>query len=77
MTHSDLLAARTKPGAAFSLRQLVPTLVFDVALPILVFFVLTSHGVVTPRRAHGSSWQGCPHSEQRNRLERDLRLCPF
>ena len=45
MTHSDLLAARPKPGAEVSLRQLVPTLVLDVPLPILVFFVLTSHGV--------------------------------
>jgi hypothetical protein len=45
ITNSDLLAAEPRPAVDISLRQVLPSLVFDVALPILVFFVLTSHGV--------------------------------
>jgi hypothetical protein len=45
MTHSDLSAASTKSHVDVSVRQVVPPLVFDLALPMLTFFVLTSHGV--------------------------------
>jgi hypothetical protein len=45
MTTSDLSPARAEPGVNISVRQLLPSLVFDLALPILVFFLLTSHGV--------------------------------
>jgi hypothetical protein len=45
ITNSDQLAAGPRPAVDISLRQVLPSLVFDVALPILVFFVLTSHGV--------------------------------
>lgn len=45
MTISDLSPARAEPGADISVRQLLPSLVFDLALPILVFLVLTSYGV--------------------------------
>jgi hypothetical protein len=46
ITHSGLLAARAEPAAVdIGFRQLLPSLVFDLALPILAFFVLTGYGV--------------------------------
>src|SRR5262245_18195397 len=41
------LAINPEPIGRFSLTQMLPTLVFDVALPILAFNVLTSYGVPT------------------------------
>jgi len=43
MTHSDLSPAKIEPGV--SLGQVLPSLVFDLALPVLTFFVLTGFGV--------------------------------
>lgn len=45
MTHSELLPARAKPAADISLRQVLPSLVCDLAMPMLTFFVLTGCGV--------------------------------
>jgi hypothetical protein len=43
MTHSDLSPAKIEPGV--SIAQVLPSLVFDLALPVLTFFVLTGFGV--------------------------------
>jgi intracellular septation protein A len=44
---ADRLALNPEPARSFNFKQLLPTLVFDVALPILAFNVLTSYGVST------------------------------
>jgi hypothetical protein len=44
---ADPSAARPTPARRFSFRQMLPTLVFDVVLPIVIFNVLTRHGVST------------------------------
>ena len=36
---------RQKPAGGFSFKQMLPTLVFDVAMPIVAFNVLTGYGV--------------------------------
>ena len=41
------LAINPEPVGRFSFTQMLPTLVFDVAMPILAFNVLTSYGVST------------------------------
>jgi hypothetical protein len=43
MTHSDLSPAKIEPGV--SIAQVLPSLVFDLALPVLTFFVLTGFGL--------------------------------
>ena len=43
MTHSDLSPAKIEPGV--SVGQVLPPLVFDLALPVLTYFVLTGFGV--------------------------------
>jgi intracellular septation protein A len=45
MTNSDLLVARSEPDVNIGFGRLLPSLVFDLALPIVVFFVLTRYGV--------------------------------
>jgi hypothetical protein len=37
-----------EPGGEFSFTQMIPTLVFDVAMPIVAFNVLVHYGVSTP-----------------------------
>jgi hypothetical protein len=44
MTSSDLSAARAQPNVGINVRQVLPSLVFDLALPMLTFFVLTGFG---------------------------------
>ena len=44
---SDPLAVEPEPGGEFSFRQMIPTLVVDVAMPIVTFNLLTSYGVST------------------------------
>jgi intracellular septation protein A len=41
------LAINPEPAGGFSFTQMLPTLVFDVVMPILAFNVLTSYGVST------------------------------
>jgi intracellular septation protein A len=43
----DRLAINPEPAGGFSFTQMLPTLVFDVAMPILAFNALTSYGVST------------------------------
>jgi hypothetical protein len=43
MSHSDLSAAKIEPD--IKIGQVAPSLVFDLALPVLTFFVLTGFGV--------------------------------
>jgi len=43
----DPLAVDPEPGGRFDFRRMLPTLVFDVALPIVAFNVLTRSGVST------------------------------
>jgi hypothetical protein len=43
MTRSDLSPAKIEPGV--SVGQVLPPLVFDLALPVLTYFVLTGFGV--------------------------------
>lgn len=43
----DPLAVNPEPAGGFSFKQMLPTLLFDVAMPIIVFYVLSSHGVST------------------------------
>jgi intracellular septation protein A len=43
----DPLATNPEPAGGFSFKQMLPTLVFDVAMPIVVFSVLTSYSVST------------------------------
>jgi intracellular septation protein A len=42
-----LAASNPEPTGSFSFVQMLPTLIFDVAMPILAFNVLTRHGVST------------------------------
>jgi intracellular septation protein A len=44
---SEPLEFHPEPARNFGLRQLLPTLVFDVALPVIVFNLLARHGVET------------------------------
>ncbi len=44
---ADPLASNPEPVGGFTFTQMLPTLVFDVALPILAFNVLSSYGVST------------------------------
>jgi intracellular septation protein A len=44
---ADPSAARPEPARRFSFRQVLPALVFDVALPIVIFNVLSRCGVST------------------------------
>ena len=44
---ADPLAINPEPAGDFSFIQMLPTLVFDVAMPILVFNVLAKYGVPT------------------------------
>jgi intracellular septation protein A len=41
------VAINPEPAGGFSFKQMLPTLVLDVALPLTVFFLLTSNGVST------------------------------
>lgn len=43
----DPVAINPEPVGGFRFRQMLPTLVFDVALPLGVFFLLTSYGIST------------------------------
>jgi intracellular septation protein A len=43
----DRLAINPEPAGGFSFTQMLPTLVFEVAMPILAFNALTSYGVST------------------------------
>ncbi len=43
----DPLAIDPEPAGRFSFRQVLPTLVFDVAMPVILFFLLTGQGVST------------------------------
>ena len=44
---TDPLAINPEPAGRFSFKQMIPTLVFDVAMPIVAFNVLTRYGVAT------------------------------
>jgi intracellular septation protein A len=44
---ADPLAINPEPAGGFSFKQMLPTLVFDVAMPIIAFNVLTRYGVST------------------------------
>src|SRR5258708_14308657 len=44
---TDPLAINPEPAGRFSFQQMIPTLVFDVAMPIVAFNVLTRYGVAT------------------------------
>src|SRR5690349_12666846 len=44
---ADPSATNPEPGSNFSFKQMLPTLVFDVAMPIIVFNLLTRSGVPT------------------------------
>src|SRR5215471_5437523 len=44
---ADPLAINPEPTGGFSFKQMLPTLVFDVAMPIIAFTVLTRYGVST------------------------------
>jgi intracellular septation protein A len=44
---ADLLAIDPEPVGGFSFKQMLPTLVFDVAMPIIAFNLLIHHGVST------------------------------
>jgi hypothetical protein len=44
---ADPLAIDPEPKGRFSFKQMLPTLFFDVAMPIIVFYVLTRFGVST------------------------------
>jgi len=43
----DVGAINPEPAGGFSFKQMLPTLVLDVALPLSVFFLLTNYGVST------------------------------
>src|SRR5260221_3737116 len=43
----DPLAISPEPAGRFSFRQVLPTLVFDVAMPVIAFFLLSGYGVST------------------------------
>jgi intracellular septation protein A len=43
----DPSAIDPEPAGRFSFRQVLPTLVFDVAMPVVLFFLLTGYGVST------------------------------
>src|SRR5262249_21160524 len=36
-----------EPAGGFSFNQMLPTLVFDLAIPVIVFYVLTRYGIST------------------------------
>jgi intracellular septation protein A len=44
---ADPLAINPEPAGGFSFKQMLPTLVFDVAMPIIAFNVFTRYGVST------------------------------
>jgi intracellular septation protein A len=44
---ADPLAINPEPAGGFSFKQMLPTLVIDVAMPIVAFNLLTSYGVST------------------------------
>src|SRR5260370_37692395 len=44
---TDPLAINPEPAGRFSFQQMIPTLVFDVAMPIVAFNVLTRYGAAT------------------------------
>jgi hypothetical protein len=44
---TDPLAINPEPAGGSSFKQMLSTLVFDVAMPIVAFNVLTSYGVST------------------------------
>jgi hypothetical protein len=44
---ADPLAMNPEPPGKFSIRQMLPTLIYDVALPIIAFNLLTGYGVST------------------------------
>src|SRR5216684_1894613 len=44
---ADTLAINPEPAGGFSFKQMLPALVFDVAIPIVVFNVFTRYGVPT------------------------------
>jgi intracellular septation protein A len=44
---ADPLAINPEPAGGFSFKQMLPTLVFDVAMPIIAFNVLTRYSVST------------------------------
>ena len=44
-----------EPAGGFSFKQMLPTLVFDVAMPIVAFNVLTGYGVSAPGPSHAGS----------------------
>jgi intracellular septation protein A len=44
---ADRLAINPEPAGSFNFKQMLPTLIFDVAMPIIAFNVLTRYGVST------------------------------
>src|SRR5215469_6942662 len=44
---ADPIAMNSEPAGKFSFRQMLPTLIYDVALPIVAFNLLTKYGVST------------------------------
>jgi intracellular septation protein A len=44
---ADRLAIESEPAGRFSFTQMLPTLVFDVAMPVVAFKALSSYGVPT------------------------------
>ncbi len=44
---ADPLAINPEPAGAFNFKQMLPALIFDVAVPIIVFNALTRYGVST------------------------------
>lgn len=47
MTNSDLSPAKAGPDVSFAVRQVLPPLVLDLAMPIISFFALRACGVST------------------------------
>jgi intracellular septation protein A len=47
MTTSDLSPAKIAPDMHFAVRQVLPSLVLDLAMPVAVFFALRAYGVST------------------------------
>ena len=46
---ADPLAINPEPAGGFSFKQMLPTLVVDVAMPIVAYNLLTTYGVSTLR----------------------------
>jgi hypothetical protein len=44
---ADPLAINPEPAGGFNFKRMLPTLVIDVAMPIVAFKLLTSYGVST------------------------------